>query len=299
MLYLTESEVQQLLPMPACVGLMRHVFQELHDGKAQNQSRRRMILPTGSVLHALAGACGLYHGTKVYSTNGRHGVLDFIFWLCDAATGRALALMRAEALGAIRTGAASGYAADLLSAPDSSVLGVIGAGYQARTQVEAMRAVRPLREVRVYSRSRERLERFCADLHATPVESAEAAVRGAHIVVTATNAKDPVLSAEWISPGTFVAAMGSNQANRRELPAELVRSAGLVTVDSLEQAKIEAGDLILADYWNVVELKDVQPGWVPGRISIFKSLGLGVEDVAAAGYVYEQALQRGIGVKLE
>jgi ornithine cyclodeaminase/alanine dehydrogenase-like protein (mu-crystallin family) len=300
MLYLTEAQVHELLPMRACIDLVRRAFQEWHDGKAQNQSRRRLALPTGTVLHSLAGACGQYLGTKVYFTNGKHGILEFFFLLSDAETGRALAIMRAEELGGIRTGAASGYAADLLAAPDASVLGVVGSGYQARTQVAAIRAIRPIREVRVWSRRSESREQFAREHGAIAVPAAEAAVRGAHIVITATNAKDPVLEAEWIKPGTFVAAMGSNQAGRRELPAELVRAAGLIAIDSLEQAKIEAGDLILADCWsNVVELKDVTPGYDPARITIFKSLGLGLEDVAAGAYVYEQALQRNIGLALE
>jgi len=117
-------------------------------------------------------------------------------------------------------------------------------------------------------------------------------VRGANIVATATNSKDPVIEDAWISPGTHINAMGSNIANRRELPADLVRRAGLVAADSLEQAHLEAGDLILADSWdNVVELASLRnPAYDPTRITVFKSLGLGVEDVAAGAYVYERAL---------
>ena len=122
-------------------------------------------------------------------------------------------------------------------------------------------------------------------------ETAEEAVRGADIVATATNAKDPVVENNWISPGTMVNAMGSNIANRRELPAELVKRASLVAVDSLDQAKIEAGDLILADSWdNVIELKDVKPHYDAQGVTIFKSIGLGIEDVGAGAFVYERAL---------
>jgi ornithine cyclodeaminase/alanine dehydrogenase-like protein (mu-crystallin family) len=122
------------------------------------------------------------------------------------------------------------------------------------------------------------------------MESAEAAVRGAPIVVTITTAKDPVLEADWVSPGAFVAAAGSNAATRRELPADLLSRAGLVAVDNLEQARIEAGDFLIPGHWDgVVELKDVTAGYDPGRIAIFKSLGIGVEDAAAASYVYEQS----------
>ncbi len=299
MLYLTEADVAQLLPMSACVDMMRRAFEDLRAGTAQNQARRRLILPTGSVLHQLAGAYGKYFGTKIYSTNPRHGLLEMVVLLFDADTGRALAMFEAETLGQLRTGAATGYAADLLAAPDASVVGMIGSGRQARTQLEAVRAVRDIRETRVWSRNREKLEKFCAEMGATAAESAEAAVRDAPIVITATNAKDPVVATGWIAAGTFVAAIGSNQGNRRELPPDLFAKAGLVAVDALDQAKVEAGDLILADNWtNVVELKDVQRGYNPDRISIFESLGLGLEDVAAAGYVYEQALARKVGRSL-
>jgi ornithine cyclodeaminase/alanine dehydrogenase-like protein (mu-crystallin family) len=157
--------------------------------------------------------------------------------------------------------------------------------------VEAIRAVRPIKTVRVWSRSVERRRKFADECSAQAVASAEAAVRGAHIVVTATNSKDPVIENGWIAPGTMINAMGSNVSTRRELPADLVDRADLIAVDSLEQAKIEAGDLILPDRWgNVVELQTVQRHWDPDRITVFKSLGIGVEDVAAGAFVYERTL---------
>jgi alanine dehydrogenase len=123
------------------------------------------------------------------------------------------------------------------------------------------------------------------------MDSAADAVRGAQIVITATNSTEPVLEDGWIAPGTMINAMGSNVASRRELPGELVRRATLVAVDSLEQARIEAGDLLLADSWaNVVELKNVKRHFQPDQVTIFKSLGIGVEDVAAGSFVYQRAL---------
>jgi alanine dehydrogenase len=154
-----------------------------------------------------------------------------------------------------------------------------------------VRAVRPIKTVRVWSRNEEKRVKFAEECSATVANSAEEAVRGAHIVITATNAKDPVLENDWVATGTLVNAMGSNVANRRELPADLMQRAGLVAVDSLEQAKIEAGDLILADSWaNVVQLQNVKRHYDPSRITIFKSLGLGVEDVAVGAFVYERGL---------
>ena len=145
--------------------------------------------------------------------------------------------MEANGLGQIRTGVAGGYATDLLANPEAETLGVIGTGFQARTQVEAIRAVRPIKTVRVWSRSEEKRRKFADDCSAQAMDSATDAVRGAQIVITATNSAEPVLEDGWIAPGTMINAMGSNVACRRELPSELVRRATLVAVDSLEQAK--------------------------------------------------------------
>src|SRR5580693_1915543 len=151
MLHITEEQVRKLLPMRECIRLMRDVFQDLRTGAAQNQSRRRLNLPTGSTLHSLAGAWGKYFGTKVYSSNPKVGA-NFFFLLFDAETARPLAQFEANYLGRIRTGAASGYATDVLAAPDASTLTIIGTGFQAQTQFEAIRDVRAIKSVRVWSR---------------------------------------------------------------------------------------------------------------------------------------------------
>jgi len=239
----------------------------------------------------MAGSYRNYFATKIYSSNLKHGGLHQMFVLLyDAETGRPLAFMEANNLSIIRTGAATGYAADLLADPQADVMAVIGSGYQARTQVEAVRSVRPIKEVRVWSRTPENARRFAEQIGGRAMESAEAAVRGAPIVVTITTSKDPVFEAAWVAPGAFVCGAGSNAAARRELPAELLTRAGLVVVDNLEQAKIEAGDLLIPNHWDgVVELKEVTKNYVPGRITVFKSIGIGVEDAAAAAYVFEQS----------
>ncbi len=289
MLYLSEEDVKDLLPMREAIGLMRRAFEALAEGRAINQPRRRLILDTGATLHSMAGSYLNYFGTKFYSTHPKYGA-HFYFVLYDAQTANPLAWMEANRLGQIRTAAASGYATDLLSNPEADTLAVIGSGFQARTQVDAIRAVRPVKTVRVWSRNEAKRRKFADECAAQAVATAEEAVRGAQIVVTATNAQDPVLDDGWIAPGTMINAMGSNVSYRRELPSELVRRANLVAVDSLEQAKMEAGDLILPNSWtNVVELQNVQPHFDPTQITIFKSLGIGVEDVAAGAYVYERA----------
>src|SRR6266567_1682115 len=304
MLFLTESDVRELLPMATAVELMEGAFRRMAAGESLNHPRRRLILPSGSVLHYMAGADGPYFGTKIYSTHPRHGA-HFLFLLYAAADARPLAILEANHLGQIRTGAASGYATNLLARPDAATLGVIGSGFQARTQIAAVRAVRPIRQVKIWSRSEEKRRALARECNATAVDTAEQAVRGSEIVVTATNAKEPVLAAAWISPGTHINAMGSNQAQRRELPPDLILRADLIAVDSLEQARMESGDLLLAldpAEWSahpIVELKDVKARPSPDAVTIFKSNGIAVEDVASAGYVYEKAVLKGRGEKLK
>lgn len=310
MLYLTEDDVRRLLPMADCIRLMRETFRALADGTAVNQARRRLFLPTGAVLHSMAGAVGPYFGTKYYSVHVKHGA-HFFFTLFEAATAKPLAMMEANYLGQIRTGAASGYATSLLSRAGSHTLGVIGSGFQAQTQIEAIIGVRGIREVMVYSRNEARREAFaerCAKLFGLPVAAmptAESTVSHADIVVTATYSKDPVMDARWVRPGAHINAIGSNQAQRRELPPELIERATLIAVDSIEQARMESGDLLMAwseQDWTtprLIELKDAEGvERSEDAITIFKSNGLGVEDVAAGGFVYERALASGVGKRV-
>jgi alanine dehydrogenase len=291
MLYVTEAQVREHLSMQECVRLMREAFAALRDGSAINQPRRRMFLPTGSVLHSMAGAMGKYFGTKFYSANPKYGA-NFFFFLFDAETAKPLAQFEANYLGQIRTGAASGYATDVLAAPKASSLGIIGSGFQAETQLAAMRAVRTFSDVRVWSRSVEKREGFALEHSARATSSAEEAVHGADVVVTATWSKDPVLESAWIKAGAHVNAMGSNQAQRRELPSDLIARADLIACDSMEVAQIEAGDLLLAPVdWNdkrIADLAKVEHRPAGDPITIFKSCGLGVEDVAAAAWIYEK-----------
>jgi alanine dehydrogenase len=292
MLFISEEQVRENLPMPEAIRIMRETFQALHAKTALNQPRRRLYLPTGTVLHSMAGAWGKYLGTKIYAANPRHEAAYFFFLLFDAETARPLAMIDANHLGQIRTGAASGYATALLAAPDASVLAIIGSGFQAKTQLAAMREVREFKDIRVWSRNETNRYTFAVDTKTRAVATAKEAIEGAHVVVTATWAKDPVLEDSWIAPGTHINAMGSNQAQRRELPPELVHRADLIAVDSIEVAKIESGDLILAAVdWKdsrIVDLADVDARPDGNPVTIFKSNGLGVEDVAVAAYIYEK-----------
>jgi ornithine cyclodeaminase/alanine dehydrogenase-like protein (mu-crystallin family) len=311
MLYLTESDVVRFLPMRDCIGLMRTAFERLASGEAVNQPRRRLQLPTKSTLHYMAAGDGRYFGAKVYATNPRHGAY-FLFLLYRAEDAAPLAVMEANHLGQIRTGAASALATQLLARPDSRRLAIIGSGFQACTQLEAMLAVLPFERVLVWSRSAEKRQAFAQkhggkfDARVEAASSAEEAVRNADVIVTATNAAEPVLEDDWVAPGAHINAMGSNQARRRELPAELVRRSGLIAADSVEQSRMESGDLLEAlsetDWRRVVELQQVVAGHAgrssPGEITLFKSNGLAVEDVIAAGAVYERAVAAGAGIDL-
>lgn len=311
-LYISEQEVLACLPMSKAIELVEDAFRGLADGTAINHPRRRVILPTGSVLHYMAAGMPEYFGLKAYSVNAKTGA-HFEVLLYRSADGTPLATLEANYLGQIRTGAASGVATKYLARGEGSVAAIIGSGFQARTQVEAMAAVRRLREVRVWSRKKERREEFarqCASdfgLNVRATETARECIDGADIVTTATSSKEPVFESAWIAPGTHVNGMGSNWANRRELPAELILDrAAVVAVDSIEVARLESGDLLIPmaerglESFPGVELSAIVAGTLRGRtnpdqITVFKSNGLAVEDVAVAGHIYEEALRRGLG----
>jgi alanine dehydrogenase len=294
MLHFSEDDVCRLLPMRECIEALRSAFRDYAAGKAINQPRRRLYLDTGSVLHALAGGNSKYFGTKIYSSNPKYGA-NFFFLLFDAVTAKPLAQFDANHLGQIRTGAATGLAVDLLASPQADILAVIGSGFQARSQIEAVRAVRQLREVRVWSRHAENRSSFAAQVGGVACATGEQAVRDAAVIVTATWSKSPVIDAEWVRPDALVCAVGSNDPGRREIPAGLVERASMLVIDDLDQGRIEAGDYCLsldAQGWErVTPLAQVVAGTVsrPDGIAVFKSVGLGLEDVAAAGFIFEQA----------
>src|ERR1700691_3647907 len=311
-LYISEKEVLACLPMSKAIELVEGAFHQLADGSAINHPRRRVILPTGAVLHYMAAGTPEYFGLKAYSAHAKTGA-HFEVLLYRSADALPLATLEANHLGQIRTGAATGVATKYLAREDASVAAIIGSGFQARTQLEAVANVRPLPEVRVWGRKparREEFARTCAEelkLNVKATETARQCVEGADVVVTATSSKVPVFDADWIAPGTHVNGTGSNLAGRRERPAELVfEKASVVAVDSVEVAKLESGDLLIPlgepgrTSFPGVELSEIIAGRRPGRtsadqITVFKSNGLAVEDIAVAGYVFEEALRRGLG----
>jgi ornithine cyclodeaminase/alanine dehydrogenase-like protein (mu-crystallin family) len=311
MLALTEEDVLALLPMARAIELVEASFVAQHKGQAINRSRERIFLPHAS-LHYMAAALPEDNlmGTKIYTvTRGR---FRFVVLLYEANTGRLLAMLEADHLGRLRTGAASGVATKFLARADATRVAVIGTGGQARTQLAAVAEVRKIARVRAFGRDAERRRTFCREtsdhlgVSVEPAESGETAVRDADIVITATASSEPVVHGDWLHPGTHLNAIGANMAKRRELDDAAVARAGLIVVDSLEQAREESGDLIQgfrgnpARWEDVHELHEFVAGSRRGRkaddeITLFKSNGIAIWDVAVAGYVYRQALEQGRG----
>ncbi len=318
-LVLKEADVAQLLTMPDAIAALDTVFRQQHpttgEQQALNRPRHR-LQPPGAILHFMTAAApglGVY-GFKAY-TVARPGVARFVVMLFSTEDGRLLAMIEADTLGQMRTGAASGLATRSMARLDAAVVGIVGSGWQARSQVQAICAVRQVREIRAAGRDPGRLRRFCEEMSAkvdvpvTPVESAEAAVRHADIVVTATTAKEPIVLGDWLKPGTHLNVMGSNWANRREVDEQVIKRSDLIVIDSKEQGMLEAGDLLvpiqqgMLSWDRVHELHEVISGALPGRrgseeITLFKSLGLALEDIAVAARVYTLARERGIGEEL-
>jgi len=311
-IYLTEADVTRLLTMPACVEAVEAAFRQWGEGLADNRPRARASV-RGAVLHALAAGSEAWGrlAAKIYATTRDDA--RFVVLLFDARTSELLAVIEADRLGQTRTGAASGVATRWLARKNARILAIVGTGWQARGQAQAIATVRSLQSIRVFGRNRERLREFHRDVEAacgvqvTPCASVEEAVREADIIATATSSAQPVLEGAWIPPGAHVNAVGSNRAERRELDDAAVRRAGVIAVDSIEQARLEAGDLLMveggAPLGRTVELKEIVAGRHPGRqanpeITLFKSLGIGLEDLAAASFVYDRAIESGAGKPL-
>jgi len=311
-LLLTEADVKSLLTMPLALECVQHSFQCLADGSALLHPRQRLHVPSKSYLHYMAAADGTsgYMGLKIY-TSAREG-LRFLITLFSAESGDLLALIEADFIGQMRTGAASGLATRLLAREDARTVGIVGTGLQARTQLQAITQVRKLTEVRAFSRSAEKREKFAKEMTkafkipVSAVDSAQAAVRDADIVVTSTTSTNPVIEGAWLKPGVHINAIGANFPQKRELDAKAVERCDVIVVDSREQSKMEAGDLIQvfgedAQLWsNVTELADIVAGKVAGRtstneITLFKSNGIAIEDIIVAGRVFEMAQEHRIG----
>ncbi|VTT98337.1 Ornithine cyclodeaminase OS=uncultured planctomycete GN=HGMM_F11G08C23 PE=4 SV=1: OCD_Mu_crystall [Gemmataceae bacterium] len=310
-LFLTEAEVASVLTMDLALDAVGAAFRKLALDEAVNVPRQRCQtdLAMLHVLPAAAKTLGVL-GFKAYTTT-KAGA-KFHVTLYDGKTGAMTAVVEADLIGQFRTGAASGVATKKLARSGAATVGCLGTGKQARTQVLAVCKSLPVTRVAVHGRDPARRAEFAAALaretgvEVVPVEFAEAAVRGLDVVITATSSRDPVLRGEWVGAGQHLNLIGSNFLTKAEADAEVFRKATVVTVDSKEQAKHEAGDFVTALNEGVLRWSDVREvsavliGRTPGRtspddVTVFKSLGLGIEDIALAARVADLARQRGLG----
>lgn len=323
-LYLTEADVETVLDMPLALRAVEQSLLELaqveqepvvpRPGRAVNQPRRRVMVP-GCTLHSLSAgllATG-YVGIKSYTTT-RLGA-RFLVQLWSIATGEPVAILEANRLGQVRTGAATGIAAKYMARPEAHTVSCFGCGWQAQAQIQAVCAVRDIQQVAVYSRNSARREQFAAELMnqcgvpVRGVNSPSEAVCGSDIVITATSSATPVFDGVELRAGTFVAAVGSNYLHKTELDTHVIERAGTIVCDSIEACRLEAGDFVpalaagLFDWSRAVELGDVVTGRTAGRnspeeITLFKSVGLALEDVAVAAAVLDRAREQGLGCPL-
>lgn len=313
-LYLSEDDVRGLLTMDLALECVEAGVRKIALSEGQNVPRTRCQTDHAMlhVLSASAKSLGVV-GLKAYTTTKKAARFYVLIW--DGRSGELKALIAGDHLGQMRTGAASGLATKLLARPDADSVGILGAGKQARTQLEAVCKVRPIARAAVFSPTPERREAFAAEMTqkcgvpVTAVATPEEAVRGLAIVCTATSAREPVLMGEWLSPGVHLNIVGSNFLAKSEIDLEVLRRTDKVVVDNEDQAKMEAGDLVeglregVIDWREIEDLGHILVGRIHGRttpeqVTLFKSVGIAIEDVAVGGRLAALAAERGIGVTL-
>jgi ornithine cyclodeaminase/alanine dehydrogenase-like protein (mu-crystallin family) len=315
MLLLSEADVRQILTMEMALEAVEAGLRSMGLDEVSNIPRSR-CQTDHAMLHVLsAGAKRLgYLGYKAYVTSKRE--THFQVGLYDGKTATLLALMEADYLGQMRTGAASGVATKYMARPESSEVGVFGAGKQARTQLLAVSKVCKLTHAHVYSPNAEHRHRFAEEMSklcgidVVPAQHPEMAAEDKDIIITATTSREPVLNGHWISDGTHLNVIGSNFLGKAEVDVFTLQRCETIVVDSKEQARLEAGDFVQAledgaIHWSDIwELCHVIVGRYPGRshpqdVTLFKSLGIAIEDVAVAGRVYERARAMGLGKEVK
>jgi alanine dehydrogenase len=314
-LHISEGEVRAVLTMPQAVEAVEEISRKQATGEVVVHPRRRFELPGGGFFHYMAAADFATGFVAMKQYTYVRGKLRFLVPLYEMASGDLLAMIEADYMGQLRTGAASGVATKYLARKDARVAAVIGTGGQAKTQLEAIALVRKLESARAYGRDAAKREKFCAEMSARlgipvrPCTSAAEAVRGADIISTATTASQPVVSGADLSPGVHINAIGANHAHKRELDDEAVASADIIVVDSVEQSRQEAGDLIIAFHgdeicWTgVKKLSEIVAGKATGRtsdteVTLFKSNGIASWDLAEAMKVYAAAREKKLGRQL-
>jgi ornithine cyclodeaminase/alanine dehydrogenase-like protein (mu-crystallin family) len=307
-LYLTEEHVRALLEPADAVEAVEGCFRRMAAGTVHNAPRRRLELEEGRLADMAASDLELgYAGVKAYAGFREGAAFVVVLFATDRA--ELVAVIEADHLGRLRTGAASGVAAKYLAREGAESLGVIGCGDQAETQVACIRAAVPsIEQVVAYCRTERNLRAFCKRVGAEAAETHRDAAEH-DVVVTITTSRDPVLRGEWLRSGALVCAVGANNAASRELDNVVLERASFVCCDSLEQARIESADLIepvergALDWLEVHELQEVVSGDLPGRqssddIVVFKSNGIAAWDIAVAAAAVERAREQKIGKEL-
>jgi ornithine cyclodeaminase/alanine dehydrogenase-like protein (mu-crystallin family) len=296
-LYLNEEQVREHLRMIDLIPTMEKALIDFSAGRVTQPVRSIISIdPPGGFLGLMPALTPDGLGLKAvtfYPSNIERGIPTHMatIFLVDPQTGTPLAIMDGRLITEMRTAAVSAAATKLLAPPDANILAILGSGVQARSHVEALRLVRRFEEIRVWSPTKEHADQFASEISATAM-SAEKAVRGADVVVTVTNSKEPVLRGSWLKPGCHVNAVGACRPDWRELDDEVM--SNVILVDSREAALKESGDLILSGAKIYAELGEALTGKITTRTNettIFKSLGMAVEDITAATLVYRSAIQ--------
>jgi alanine dehydrogenase len=311
--YISEADVAACLTVPVAIDLLERAARDLAAGTASVAPRQR--ISSGAVnMNLLAGGADGRIGHKCYPIARPRGANFWVTLFGQQA--ELLAMIQANTLGQIRTGAASGLATRLMARADAGVVTIVGTGRQARTQLEAVCHVRPIERAFAAGRDPDRTRTFCTEMSAKlriPVEPAEdvaTAVGQSQVVITMTTSAEPLVHGSTLSPGTHVNAAGSNKATAAEIDEKVVRRAGVIAIENLAQAKVESGDLLAAERegsfeWSrAVLLSDIAAGKTPGRndpdeITLFESLGIGLWDIAAANYVYDYCVKNGLGREVD
>jgi ornithine cyclodeaminase/alanine dehydrogenase-like protein (mu-crystallin family) len=297
-LFLTEQQVREHLSMTKLIPAMEKALIDFSAGRVTQPVRSIISIdPPGGFLGLMPALTPDGLGLKsvtFYPSNAERGIPTHMatIFLVDPQTGTPLAIMDGRLITEMRTAAVSAAATKLLASPGARVLAVLGSGVQARSHVEALRLVRRLEEIRVWSPTLEHARRFAQEIDATATSSAEETVRAADVIVTVTSSKTPVLKGSWLKPGCHVNAIGACRPDWRELDDEAMQK-NVVFVDSREGALKESGDVILSGAKIYAELGEALASKVPAhfnKTTIFKSLGMAVEDIAAATLVYHSHL---------
>ena len=314
-LFLGEKDVEQVLSMDDAIRVLEETFKQQGSGNIINHPRLR-IRTEKSMLHYLAGAAPHMKvmGYKAYTSY--KGGVKFRVFLHSIETGELLSIMDGNFMGMIRTGAATGVATKYMSRADSDVVGIFGTGWQARGQLMGVAAVRKIGRIKAYSRNANKRELFCKEMEeflgieTVPAERPEDVIDEADIVITSTTSAEPVFKGDWLQEGVHINAIGGNFLFKREIDETAVKRSNIIVVESKEQSKIEAGELLpliekgRLQWEGIHELGEVVSGKIKGRkkdedITLFKSLGIAIEDIAVAAHIYELAKAKGIGQKLE